>query len=56
MTDIPTKMRRIVTEAKSGGTLEVRLDETDTPKPGPGTRQGPTRESPAGEPRPFASR
>lgn len=36
MTDIPTKMRRIVTEAKSGGTLEVRLDETDTPTPGPG--------------------
>ncbi len=36
MTDVPAKMRRIVTEAKSNGTLEVRLDEVDTPQPGPG--------------------
>ncbi|NNU15693.1 zinc-binding dehydrogenase [Parvularcula sp. ZS-1/3] len=33
MADIPATMRRIVSEAKSNGTLEVRIEEVPTPKP-----------------------
>ena len=36
MSAIPETMRRLVSEAKNNGTLEVRLEEVPTPKPGPG--------------------
>ncbi|MEO1658719.1 MAG: zinc-binding dehydrogenase [Pseudomonadota bacterium] len=36
MTDIPATMRRMMSEATSGGTLELRLEEVATPTPKPG--------------------
>ncbi|MEM0929216.1 MAG: zinc-binding dehydrogenase [Pseudomonadota bacterium] len=36
MTDVPATMRKMMSEAKSDGTLELRLEEVATPTPKPG--------------------
>ena len=36
MSDLPATMRKMTSEVKSNGTLEVRLSEVPMPKPGPG--------------------
>ncbi|GGY46190.1 zinc-binding dehydrogenase [Parvularcula lutaonensis] len=36
MADVPAQMRRITTEAKKDGTIELKLETVPTPKPGPG--------------------